>query len=231
MKHFYISEKVKMDMSVLLCNDPYTILANVFASFPLPLKHHCIQTGAVSGLMAEHVQNAAIPEDLTLEEYANAVRYGGFYHDIAAYLVHNEYEKYPEVGYKLLAEQINENKVPAAIRTVILDTVYNFAEHFDGSGYPASCSGDAIPLHAGLCAIANAVDMFLSRPKRFGRRGRLCECYEHIKAGVGSVFTPAAWNCFDAAWEEISALYRQWASKPPMWKFSDLKPEHSQSAK
>ena len=214
-KQFYISEKEKMDMSFLFCHDQYSILATVFASFPLPLKRHCIQTGAVSGLMAERVPESAFPEGMTRREYADAVRYGGFYHDIAAYLAHNEYDQYPAVGYKLLSEQISEKRVPALIRQVILETVRYSQTRYD--------SGGLVPLHAGICAIANQLDMALTPSSRFKRNKSVNDGANMIGENA-ETFPPQAMKCFEGAWDDIAALYRQWKERPPMWKFNDLKP-------
>lgn len=214
-QHFYISEEAKMDMTLLFCRGA-CILADVFASFPLRLKRHCIQTGAVAGLMAEHAPAGEIPEGLTREQYANAARYGGFYHDIGAYHAYNDYGRYPAAGYKLLSEQLSEQTVPAPMRRVILETVRDSQERYDGGGN--------IPLHAGICAIASRLDMYLTPVFRFRRLKTPEEGMASIRKDVCRVFTPEAMRCFEAAKDQIFALYRQWIAKPPCWHFGDVKP-------
>jgi putative two-component system response regulator len=49
----------------------------------------------------------------------------------------------------------------------LLPAILHHHEHFDGSGYPAGLSGDAIPLSARIIAVADAYDAILSdRPYR-----------------------------------------------------------------
>jgi hypothetical protein len=215
---FYISDKEKMDMSFFLCYDPNSILAAIFASFSLKLKRHCIQTGAVAGLIAERAPAYAIPDDMSREDYANAVRYGGFYHDIAAYIAYNEYGSYPAQGEKMLEKLINRNSVSEPVRQVILDTVRGYQERNDSS--------KSIPLHAGICAIADRFDMFLTpyRHSLFSRGMALEKGAKMISENTGSVFIPEAALCFEAAKADVFSLYRQWKVVPPMWKYSDLKP-------
>ena len=211
--HFFISDEEKMNMSLLFCSDPNCILADVFAVFPVALRRHCIRTSEVAGLMAVYAPERAVPEGLTRREYIDAVRYGGIYHDIAAYLVYNEYDRYPEVGYDLLSEQISENMIPAAMRRVVLEAVRDSRKEYDGEG--------SLSLHAAIIAVAGRLDMFLALPDtpRLAPEDGIEFIHENAED-----FSPGVMRCFEAAKNDIAELYRLWEIVPPYWKANELKP-------
>ena len=110
-------------MTFIYTDNGNSIIAHMFASFPLMLKQHGVKVGIIAGLMAECVPDEAIPVEMTREQYANAVRYGGFYHDIGAYTAHNDIERYPAMGHRIVVDEINQRIVPPSTRLIIRDMV------------------------------------------------------------------------------------------------------------
>lgn len=71
-----------------------------------------------------------------------------------------------------------------------IPTVKHHHERYDGTGYPEGLSGDDIPLHAQIVALADTYDaMTSSRPYRKGRSRS--EAINEIRACSGSQFNPA----------------------------------------
>ena len=216
----------KEDIQNLTCfyyDDSSGLLATVFFNLPLPLKRHSVQVGAVAGQMAKYAPENLIPEGITRDAYANAVRYGCLYHDIGAFLVYNQRQLYPAAGERFLREQIGEEMPDGAARRIILETVQYYGERYDGTGYPDNLKGGDIPLHAELCAVADAVDnIIVGRYRLFGNP--VAEAKAFVNENSGTAFSPDAAGCFSAAYSDITMLYRHWRKKPPFWNNSDLKP-------
>jgi len=173
--------------------------------------------------MAMQAPENAIPKVMTREEYANAVRYGSLYHDIGAYLVYNQKGLYPDAGGRLLREELKETKLSLAERHVIIETVENYGERYDGQGYPDNLVGAAIPLHAGICAVANEVDGRIA-----GSYGIFTNPVADVKKFVtenkGSAFSPEAVECFIQGYGDILQLYNHWRKNPPFWKHNEIRP-------
>jgi response regulator RpfG family c-di-GMP phosphodiesterase len=69
------------------------------------------------------------------------------------------------------------------------DIIGGHHEHFDGTGYPNGCSGDAIPLSARLVAVVDAyIAMTSPRPHRAAMRPLAAQAL--IKQGAGAQFDP-----------------------------------------
>jgi len=222
---YNISEEEQQHMSFILYHDPNGILAAIFSHLPLALKQHCVKVGTVSGMIAEYITDMSIPKGMTREDYANAVRYGGFYHDLGAYLVRNEWEAYPEKGKMILENEIPEDKVDPKIRRVILETVGCCEERFDGEGFPRHLTGAQIPLHAGICAVANRIDSIIDVRRDFTEK-IMAEIENYMKDNTGGIFLPEAVAAFMNAREQIFKLYWIWQENPPMWKSNNLRPMH-----
>ena len=211
----------KKDIQNLTCfvySESKDFVAGAFFNLPLSLKRHGVQVGIVAGQMAKHAPDNAIPVGMTHDEYANATRYGALYHDIGAYLVYNRTRLYPAAGERFLREQFSEEVLNIAHR-VILETVQFYGERYDGQGYPDKISGSAIPLHAGICAIANKVDIMLGN-----RYNSIAEARVSIWENRGKAFSPDAVACFTAASAEIFRLYKLWHKNPPLWNNRDINP-------
>ena len=218
-----ISKKAQRDMAFIMFHDPNGILAAIFSALPLELKQHSIRVGAVAGVIAENMPDHLIPEGMTRWEYANAVRYGGFYHDIGAYLSYNQWAEYPVSGKNILERELNQRLVREDIRRVILQTVGCAGEYCDGNGYPGRLRGDEIPLHAGICAISDAMDMIIDARRRF-YNGAVDAAVKYVEEQTGIIFLPEAAKALSEARRRIFEMYWSWKISPPLWNYNDLKP-------
>jgi len=220
---FHLSKKDIYTLACFFYNESGGLLSSAFLYLPLPLKRHCVQVGTVAGLMAMQAPDWAIPAGMTREEYANAVRYGSLYHDIGAYLVYNQRGMYPDTGVRFLREQFAETEISPAAQQIILETVQSYGERYDGQGYPKKLAGDNIPLHAGICAIADEIDCMI-----VGRHGffinAAADAKKYINENKGAAFSPEAAGCFMTAYADIAGLYHHWRKHPPFWGNDNIKP-------
>ena len=82
------------------------------------------------------------------------------------------------------------------------EIVYAHHESYDGTGYPRGLKGDAIPLGARICAVADAIDSITSnRPYRVARS--LDAVREEIRAGSGTQFDPTVVKAYLAVPEHV----------------------------
>jgi len=99
-------------------------------------------------------------------------------------LSHGEEEsmrKHPEIGAKILG-------FVEEMREVVPAILYHH-ERLDGTGYPAGLSGEAIPLHAKIIAIADTFDALTTdRPYRDALDKRTA--LEELKTKAGTHFDP-----------------------------------------
>jgi len=195
-------------MSCLLCTDGRSLLATVYSGFPERLKSHGARVGTVAGIMARYAPASAIPENMEPAEYQNAVRYGGLYHDIGVYLAFNHIEERPSAGAGFLKQQLPRHMIDAASAQIMIEA----AQYSDGHCEGGLLHGAA--LHIGICAVANAADSF----RNFQTAQR------YIIKNAGTLFMPEAVVCFNKALDEITALYRQWRKRPPLFVRNDAAP-------
>ncbi len=113
---------------------------------------------------------------LGTEEH-NALRFGGYLHDIGKIGVRDTILLKPD---RLTPEEKNEINLHPIIGGNIIkplqffpkerELILHHHEHFDGSGYPNRLSGSAIPVTARILAVADAYDAMTSfRPYRRAR--------------------------------------------------------------
>lgn len=99
---------------------------------------------------------------------------------------------------------------------VAKDMACHHHEHWDGTGYPAGLSGEAIPVAARLMAVADVYDALISR-----RIYKAAMTHEQaaaiIVAGRGQHFDPDIVDAFLAIQEEFQAI---------AWRFSDPEARH-----
>ncbi len=75
-------------------------------------------------------------------------------------------------------------------------------EKFDGSGYPSALKGEAIPLFARICAVADVFDALTSE-RPYKKAWDLEPASAFLREGAGSHFDPACVACFLDAWDEV----------------------------
>ncbi len=86
-------------------------------------------------------------------------------------------------------------------------------EKFDGSGYPEGLAGDAIPLFARICAVADVFDALCSaRPYKAAWPEP--QAVALLRENAGLHFDPACVAAFLADWPEVQAIRLQFADDP-----------------
>lgn len=110
-------------------------------------------------------------------------------------------QRHVEAGLEILEPLRPDPKV----RQLIL----HHHENFDGSGYPARLTGEAIPLGARLIRLTDTLAALLCR-RPWRPANPLDEALQEIRAGVGSLFCPRMADVFlaeaEARWDRIVAL-------------------------
>lgn len=75
-------------------------------------------------------------------------------------------------------------------------------EKFDGSGYPSGLKGDAIPLFARICAVADVLDALTSE-RPYKQAWDLERAAAYLREGAGSHLDPACVEVFLSSWDEV----------------------------
>jgi putative two-component system response regulator len=79
-------------------------------------------------------------------------------------------------------------------------------EKFDGSGYPEGLSGEAIPLHGRIIAVADVFDALTSvRP--YKKAWTLEDASKLLKENSGTHFDPKCIEAFFRAWNDVLEIH------------------------
>lgn len=78
-------------------------------------------------------------------------------------------------------------------------------EKFDGSGYPNGIKGEAIPLVARICAVADVFDA-LTCARPYKKAWELDRAVAYLRNGAGSHFDPVCVTAFLADWDAVLAI-------------------------
>lgn len=121
-------------------------------------------------------------------------------------LTEEEFEvmkKHTDIGVTIL-------KGNDALITAARDIAGSHHERWDGNGYPASLKGEAIPLLARICSVADVFDA-LTSTRPYKDPWSVPTAYDWVMSESGKHFDPAVVNAFDEAMPEIlriRELYR-----------------------
>lgn len=75
-------------------------------------------------------------------------------------------------------------------------------EKYDGSGYPSGLSGDAIPLFARICAVADVFDALTSE-RPYKKAWDDVPAIALLREGAGGHFDPACVEAFLSSWDQV----------------------------
>ena len=150
------------------------------------LRHHSERVTSFSLQIAEVMSLS--------EDDKEAIRFGGYLHDIGKIGVRDTVLLKPE---ELSPGEMEEVRLHTVIGDNIMKPlnffekekplIRNHHERFDGSGYPDGLAGEGIPLIVRVLAVADAYDaMTSSRPYRKARSHKYAT--EEIRSGSGSQF-------------------------------------------
>jgi putative two-component system response regulator len=111
----------------------------------------------------------------------------------------NLMKQHAEFGYEILKNSSSSLLDAAAI------IARSHHEKFDGSGYPNGLSGEDIPLHGRIVAVADVFDALTSE-RPYKKPWSLDDAFEFLQKGVGSHFDPTCVEVFMARRDEILSI-------------------------
>lgn len=92
------------------------------------------------------------------------------------------YRMHPLIGRSILQ--------PVGFLHDALPTVVHHHENWDGTGFPEGLKGEAIPLHARICAIVDAYERLRNPHDTMADAMPMMEALEEIMSGAGTSFDP-----------------------------------------
>lgn len=171
----------------------YNNLINTLKSLVKSIEARDLYTRHHSERVTEYASRIASEMGLSAEE-KDAIRFGGYLHDIGKIGVRDTVLLKPE---RLTPQEYDEIKLHPVIGGNIIQPIRFFPkerelilhhhERFDGRGYPQGLSGEDIPIAARILAVADSYDaMTSSRPYRAALSRK--EALEEIRRCQGSQF-------------------------------------------
>jgi len=128
-------------------------------------------------------------------------------------LTDEEYElmkTHATIGYDVLSH-IDEDfkKFNINYFQMAANIAHGHQEKFDGSGYPRMVSGEAIPLSARICALADVFDALTSK-RPYKEAFSLEKSYGIIEESIGKHFDPEIVDAFFAVHDKVELVYEQY---------------------
>lgn len=105
-------------------------------------------------------------------------------------------KRHAQMGFEILAGSQSPSLQSAAIIAL------GHHEKFDGSGYPDGLVGEAIPLFARICAVADVFDALTSE-RPYKKAWDLGVARDFLQEHSGTHFDPACVQSFVNAWAEV----------------------------
>ncbi len=183
--------------------------AEVLNRLSLAAEHRDTETGAHTVRMAHYAAIIAKWAGVSAEQQ-NLLQQAAPLHDVGKIGIRDEILLKPG---PLTKEEFDHMKQHTVIGAAILkgggaliDTARTIAlshhERFDGTGYPHSLAGEAIPLFGRICAIADVFDaLTMRRPYKEG--WEIDKARAYINEMSGSHFDPAMVIAFESGFDEI----------------------------
>ncbi|MGE5473319.1 MAG: HD domain-containing phosphohydrolase [Ignavibacteriales bacterium] len=143
----------------------------------------------------------------------NRVKVGALFHDIGKIgipdgvllkegrLTDEEFtviKRHPEIGSGIL--------MPVTMLADIIPAVKHHHEKYNGMGYPSGLSGENIPLHARILAIADSFDAMTSN-RSYQKKRTFEEALEELERCAGTHFDPELTNIFVGQFRKNMKFY------------------------
>ncbi|TCT26129.1 response regulator [Thermomonas haemolytica] len=112
--------------------------------------------------------------------------------------------RHPQIGAEIIGEH------PSGVLRLARLVALAHHEKWDGSGYPAGLSGEAIPLEARIVAIADVFDALTSR-RPYKQAWSFEQALEHLRQQAGRHFDPALVECFLPLAPALHEIQQRWA--------------------
>ncbi len=90
-------------------------------------------------------------------------------------------KSHPRIGARII-DSFNHSRI-------VLESIFHHHERFDGTGYPARLAGEAIPLHARIVGVADALDAMTSG-RTYQSTRTMAQALEELRANAGRQFCP-----------------------------------------
>lgn len=111
------------------------------------------------------------------------------------------------IGHEILRDSSSPKLQAAAVIAL------SHHERLDGSGYPDGLSGDDIPLHGRIVAVADVFDALTSE-RPYKRAWTLEQAAAYLREQAGSHFDTRCTDAFFSIWNEIKAVYDRYRDEP-----------------
>ena len=124
-------------------------------------------------------------------------------------LTHEEFElmkNHASLGFELL--QGSSSRILQTGAEIAL----THHEKFDGSGYPAGLSGEAIPLFGRIVAVADVFDALTSE-RPYKRAWEMDRAVAFLREGCGTHFDPRCVEAFLAGWDDVVRVRGQFVDE------------------
>jgi response regulator RpfG family c-di-GMP phosphodiesterase len=108
-------------------------------------------------------------------------------------------KSHAEIGYQLLQGSSSKTLQIAA------EIARGHHEKWDGSGYPQGLSGEDIPVHCRIVAVADVFDALTSE-RPYKKAWSLESALAHLEQGRGTHFDPKVVDAFVQGWDEVVAI-------------------------
>jgi len=110
-------------------------------------------------------------------------------------------KEHTEIGHRILADS------DSALLRMAATIALTHHERYDGTGYPAGMSGDAIPLSGRIVAVADTFDALTSE-RPYKSEWPMGLAMEYLRQNSGTRFDPECVRAFLGAQEEIARIRR-----------------------
>jgi len=180
--------------------DSLTMLANAIEARDAYTRGHVERVSSYSVLIAREMEMD--------DDEVDTVELGAILHDIGKIAIHesilskpseltpeemSEMRKHPEIGASMIKD------IPYLLPAIPMIKYHH--ERYDGKGYPEGLSGEGIPLHARIMAIADLFDAVTTdRPYHEALSSQ--EAVAYIQNEAGKHFDPKIVKVFVRAWEK-----------------------------
>lgn len=187
----------------------FATIEEVFRALPATVQEQCIRVGQYAEALFIHACAADLyPDDVKVrvrlkpelhESVANAARLihigkallPPLYHEFRPDFISEElalYKKYPATGARLAERLLSENlKSRPAELNIILESIENHCEHWNGEGFPAGLLESEIPIIARIVSVAVALDRTAASEHS---ESPFDFALQQLSAGSGTLFDP-----------------------------------------
>lgn len=207
----FTKDREQVCSSVVGC---FPDLESLYHTIPREARQHMERVGAYADTLYRYMRKQDTERlDRELGEHFHLYSREVFQmHDIGRHYIPvailNKVEKLTDEEYQIIKDHaINATKAIDSIYKKpfpedVMQQLYNIAvyhhERYDGKGYPLGLKGEAIPLGARICAVADTYDGITSWKPYKHRQTTRKEAVEIICAESGSQFDPYVVEMFRA---------------------------------